>query len=875
VTARDDVVFRLRLHQILGHVYRAQGRLRREAEELEQGLVLAREIHYEPYLRQLHSSLSWTCARLGELERSEKQWTTAGAWDGARKALSFTWLTGMANLFSRSGRSARALEFLEMALEGRPAIESHQQKDIFNAYVHELGRIERVLHRAGRRAEFPDFCRRAQEREAAHGASLRGVWWPAPARIEREEWDETGGCSYARGHGWKWEDPYEVCGYSVAGEGVCIQVEGVLGFNALNMPRLLRRVEGDFAVEVEVAPVEDFQAALADRLARVRADDVDRELPMPGASGLLVRAENGDAVRLIAHIQEGGEVIFDMRRGEDRIAHGHAWIPAGPVRLRLERQSNRFKAYCHGLERGWLGCGEAEVPLGWKVRAGICAEVPVMFYDFTRRGEARSTAIRFFRPRVVQERVIRQEEAMLSELREALTETEGSLGRFEERLLRALGTSVEADWGQYLGVDGQGKWVERCRWAAAGEQMPDPLPALPSRIGDRVSIADTHGNVVCIPLVDGQSRSGGWILGRKKPLTTGERDLLGNAGVVAGALLENEQRREEEQRRQVHPPRESAQPARFPGIVGHSAAMQQIFDRIEGVASGAASVLIQGESGTGKEPIARAIHNNSPRSDRQLVVQNCAALPDSLLESELFGHCRGAFTGATADKPGLFEVADGGTIFLDEIADASPGVQAKLLRAVEEGEIRRVGETKNRKVNVRIISAASRDLAEQVRRGRLREDLYYRLNVVRVSLPPLRERREDIPLLAEFLRERICARDGREIPGFTRGAMDLLCAYPWPGNVRELQNEIERGAASVRPGKPIAAEDLSRAVRGIGSAEGTKTGGSLQQMVEHVERTAICQAVERCAGNISQVARELGLSRSGLHKKMKRYGLGR
>ena len=274
--------------------------------------------------------------------------------------------------------------------------------------------------------------------------------------------------------------------------------------------------------------------------------------------------------------------------------------------------------------------------------------------------------------------------------------------------------------------------------------------------------------------------------------------------------------------------------------------------------------------------MARAVHEHGSRRGRAFVAQNCAALPETLLESELFGHKKGAFTGASADNPGLFEVADGGTIFLDEIADASPGVQAKLLRAVEEGEIRRVGDTHSRRVDVRIISASSRDLADQVERGKLREDLYYRLNVVRVQLPPLRERREDIPLLVDhFLRE-ICSREDKEVRGFTEGALDLLGAYPWPGNVRELLNEVERCVTRVGVGGVIDVEELSSSIRNRGGAARQRVGarGSLRQMVEHLERTAIQETLTRCEGNISQAARELGVSRPGLRKKIERYGLG-
>jgi len=227
------------------------------------------------------------------------------------------------------------------------------------------------------------------------------------------------------------------------------------------------------------------------------------------------------------------------------------------------------------------------------------------------------------------------------------------------------------------------------------------------------------------------------------------------------------------------------------------------------------------------------------------------------------------------DKPALFEVADEGTIFLDEIADASPAVQAKLLRAVEEGAIRRVGDTQTRKIDVRVISATSRELSEHVQSGAIREDLFYRLDVVQLYLPPLRDRMGDIPLLADHFLRNICDRDGKSIPGFTQGALSLLCVYPWPGNVRELQNEVERCAAMAASDEAIGAAMVSPAIRDIGGgvSEVAQTGGKLQDMLEHIERLVIEQALQRCEGNITLTARELGMSRSGMYNKIRRYKL--
>jgi two-component system response regulator HupR/HoxA len=233
----------------------------------------------------------------------------------------------------------------------------------------------------------------------------------------------------------------------------------------------------------------------------------------------------------------------------------------------------------------------------------------------------------------------------------------------------------------------------------------------------------------------------------------------------------------------------------FGNIIGGSPAMERVFDVMEKVAATTATLLITGETGTGKDLVARAIHYASPRKDGRFVAQNCGALPDTLLESELFGHRRGAFTGAHQDKKGLFELAHRGSIFLDEIGETNPGMQVRLLRVLQDGEVRPLGASDIRKVDVRVIAATNRDLRKMVEDGDFREDLYYRLRVVEMPLPTLRERPEDIPTLAEHFLERAAERMGSSLRGFTHSAMNRLSAYPWPGNVRELENEIERVVA--------------------------------------------------------------------------------
>jgi Nif-specific regulatory protein len=316
----------------------------------------------------------------------------------------------------------------------------------------------------------------------------------------------------------------------------------------------------------------------------------------------------------------------------------------------------------------------------------------------------------------------------------------------------------------------------------------------------------------------------------------------------------------------------------FSSIVGQSLPMQHLFSLLEKVSRTSVTVLVQGESGTGKELVAKAIHLNGPRHDARFVAQNCAALPEQLLESELFGHMRGAFTGAHRDKAGLFEAADGGTFFLDEIADMPVSLQVKLLRVLQEGEIRRVGATDPIVVDVRIIAATNKSLDDEVRAGRFRQDLFYRLDVVRIEMPSLRERRDDIPLLAQHFLNRFCEASGQPPRGFSDRAMDLLVNYDWPGNVRELENEIERAVALSERGTTLTAECLSDRIRSVQIAVHPPKPGtrlSLKNMVEDVEKRVILQVLNENNWNKSRTAEALGLSRQGLLKKIARFGLAR
>jgi two-component system response regulator HupR/HoxA len=289
--------------------------------------------------------------------------------------------------------------------------------------------------------------------------------------------------------------------------------------------------------------------------------------------------------------------------------------------------------------------------------------------------------------------------------------------------------------------------------------------------------------------------------------------------------------------------------------------------------------LITGETGTGKDLVGRAIHYASPRKEGRFVAQNCGALPDTLLESELFGHRRGAFTGAHQDKKGLFELAHGGTIFLDEIGETNPGMQVRLLRVLQDGEVRPLGASEARKVDVRVIAATNRDLRKAVEAGDFREDLYYRLRVIELPLPPLRDRREDIPALAHLFLEKASQKMGKQMRGFTTAAMNRLTAHAWSGNVRELENEIERVVALAGDSDAVTAEMLSDEVRrsvspssGALPAEAPLEERDLNRAVDELKRRMIQRAVAE-EGSKSRAAERLGIPRQSLQKMMKRLGL--
>jgi two-component system, NtrC family, response regulator HupR/HoxA len=325
---------------------------------------------------------------------------------------------------------------------------------------------------------------------------------------------------------------------------------------------------------------------------------------------------------------------------------------------------------------------------------------------------------------------------------------------------------------------------------------------------------------------------------------------------------------------------------RYHNLIGKSKKMQQVYHLLSKVANSESTIMIQGENGTGKEMVAKAIHYNSPRKDAVFVAVNCSAFNDNLLDSELFGHVKGAFTGAIKDKKGVFEVANGGTLFLDEIGDTSPSMQVKLLRILQEGTYMPVGATTPKKVSVRVIAATNKNLKEMIAKGEFREDLYYRINVINVALPPLRERQEDIPVLMDFFLQKRCEEAGQPLKSFSKKCLEKMLDHQWPGNVRELQNEVERLVVLAGEDKNITPDMLSARILesgeshghghshgGGGSLKGVNTNGSLKEALEELEIIMIREGLKRCGFNKSKLAKELGISRAGLIMKVDKYGL--
>ncbi|MDZ7292949.1 MAG: sigma 54-interacting transcriptional regulator [candidate division KSB1 bacterium] len=373
--------------------------------------------------------------------------------------------------------------------------------------------------------------------------------------------------------------------------------------------------------------------------------------------------------------------------------------------------------------------------------------------------------------------------------------------------------------------------------------------------------------IACVPLKIKERPIGAIYLdsiSRRSGFTETSLPFLKTFANQAAIAIENAQLYQQlrEENRQLR--KEAQRVSGFADIIGQSARMRQVFDVINSVLDSDATVLIQGESGTGKELVARAIHHHGLRKEKPFIALFCGSLPESLLESELFGHKKGAFTGAVSDKRGLFEAADTGTFFLDEIGDISPKLQTQLLRVLQEGEIKRVGENHVRHVDVRIIAATNKNLQEKIKEGTFREDLYYRLDVINIYLPALRERAEDIPLLAQHFLKKFASRYKKNILGFSSEATYLMSRYHWPGNVRELENTIER-AVVLAKGALIGVEDLR-----IAETNGhwsLPSGMTLEQL----SRRLVEQTLKETGGNITQTAARLGVSRRWIQYKQKQW----
>ncbi len=320
---------------------------------------------------------------------------------------------------------------------------------------------------------------------------------------------------------------------------------------------------------------------------------------------------------------------------------------------------------------------------------------------------------------------------------------------------------------------------------------------------------------------------------------------------------------------------------RYHMMIGKSKKMQQIYSLLEKVSTSEASVFIQGENGTGKELVAKAIHYYSPRKDNMFLALNCSAFNDNLLDSELFGHMKGAFTGAVKDKKGLFEQANGGTLFLDEIGDTSLSMQVKLLRVLQEGTYLPVGANSPKRTDVRIIAATNRDIKKMMETGEFREDLYYRINVINVNLPPLRDRKEDVPILMDHFMKKRCDEAGLPMKTYSKKCLEKMLDYHWPGNVRELENEIERLVVLAGDDKIITPDLLSpRIVEAVGgprgggvAVRGINTNGSLKAALEELEALMIREGLKRCNFNKSKLSKELGISRASLIMKVDKYDL--
>ena len=442
----------------------------------------------------------------------------------------------------------------------------------------------------------------------------------------------------------------------------------------------------------------------------------------------------------------------------------------------------------------------------------------------------------------------------------------------------AYGLSVnQQKRGKYrLGEGITGKVVETGQPAIVPHISEEPL--FLDRTGARKHLEKDEISFICVPIKLGNEVIGALSVDRLFDENISFEEDIRLLSIIAAMIAqavklrqtvqEDKQRLLEENIRLQEALKDKFHPA---NMIGNSKAMRKVYDLIAKVAKTDTTVLIRGESGTGKELVAHAIHYNSLRAAKPFVKVSCAALPESVIESELFGHEKGAFTGAIAMRKGRFELAQGGTIFLDEIGDLSPSMQIKLLRVLQEREIERVGGTDTIKVDVRVIAATNRNLEELIEKGQFREDLYYRLNVFPIHLPPLRRRRTDIPLLADFFVEKYSKVHHKSIKRISTPAIDMIMSYHWPGNVRELENCIER-AVILSQDDVIHGHHLPPTLQ-TAEASGTKPRGTLTSALEGVEKELLLEALKSSRGNMSKAARSLGITERMMGIRVKKYGI--
>jgi Nif-specific regulatory protein len=438
-------------------------------------------------------------------------------------------------------------------------------------------------------------------------------------------------------------------------------------------------------------------------------------------------------------------------------------------------------------------------------------------------------------------------------------------------------SSSQKERGRYkLGEGVTGKVVQ------SGESVVVPRvseePSFLNRTGARRARAERDISFICVPVKIGAETIGALSADRhfeeEASLEDDVRLLSIIASMIAHAVRLRQEAEEERQRlleENIRLQQELKDRFRPANIIGNSKEMQVVYDLIAQVSKSDATVLIHGESGTGKELVAHAIHYNSPRAAKPIIKVNCAALPETILESELFGHEKGAFTGALQQRKGRFELANGGTIFLDEVGDFSPATQIKLLRVLQEREFERVGGTTPIKADVRVIAATNKSLEELIEKGTFRQDLYYRLNVFPIHIPPLRERRADILLLADFFVEKYSKANFKNIRRISTPAIDMLTAYHWPGNVRELENVIER-AVLLSDDNVIHGHQLPPTLQ-TAEASGTTRPETLDEILENVEREYLLDALKSSRGNMAKAAGALGITERIMGLRVKKYGI--